>query len=164
MRKDKISSAHAVAVLVGTRWPGLESGPHTALSAAAPSSVIQRLVVPQSRFFGWSRRLCRSIQNRVWSAMSFLITVLSQSKTAYGCAGRMGSVTDAAPVDGALDLCGVVAVPIVGTLQLWAAPLGSGRSGRCLRLRARLAGHGREKAGDERNGDGGAAEHAAAQK
>ena len=63
--------------------------------------------------------------------MSFLITVLSQSKTAYGCARRMGSVADAAPVDDALDLGGVVAVPIVGALELRAAPLGGGRRGRC---------------------------------
>ena len=43
------------------------------------------LVIRQSRRGGWRILSCRSIQKMVWSEMSFLMTVLSQSKTAYGC-------------------------------------------------------------------------------
>ena len=47
------------------------------------------------RFRAGAAGCAASIQNSVWSAMSFLITVLSQSNTAYGC--RLGWAVAGAP-------------------------------------------------------------------
>ena len=81
----------AVARLVGSGLPGRASGPQTRRSARAPARVMYRLVVDQSRPRGCSSLSLRSIQNSVWSAMSFLITVLSQSKTASGRGAPAGA-------------------------------------------------------------------------
>ena len=69
---------------MGSGLPGLASGPQALRSAFAPARDMKRLVADQSRRGGCLILPWRSSQKIVWSEMSFLIIVLSQSKTANG--------------------------------------------------------------------------------
>lgn len=81
-RISMISSAQAVFSAVGSGRPAGTSVPQALVSARSAASVSQGLVSRQSA----GRRIlsCRSAQARVASEMSFLTTVLSQSKAATG--------------------------------------------------------------------------------